>query len=196
MAFKPIVLGDNFEAFEGGGRPYLPESDYLFASVKIGPSKEDYDGDPYWRWTFRIADGRSSVGRTWTEIMSFSEKSQTFVASTLKVLGIDPAKVKAQVSRIDSYAAFERLTEQISTMCAGRKLGVLIGDDMPRNGKPQSKIMERYSEAEYAERKAQAPVAAVAPTPPVAGGASVTNGKGIEDLMASTLAEFSADTGL
>lgn len=177
MAFRPIKIDDSFLATEYG-RPYLGEGVFLFEVTGITPSKEDYDGEPYWRWHCRIVDGPRAVGRSWTHITTFKEEAHFGLGRMFNALGLNGSKMHGLV--IPTYQAFCQLAERVATAARGRRFGALVGDGAPRNGRPQSELLEIFSGDEYQARASRY----AAPQPSVEATAETS------DLVAEALKIF------
>ena len=188
MPFQGFKIDESFRPSEGG-RPYLPPGNYLAEVGGIRPSREEHDGYPYWRWSFRILKGADGIGRSLPFNATWKAEAQFSNASILQALGSDPTKLVGR--SFSTYAEFQKYTETISGKLTGRKIGLYVADGDPYKGNPQSEVYEFFSEADY-EKRAQAEAAnpgtaAARPQPTAA--APSSNGTSVEDELAGLFSE-------
>lgn len=179
MAFKGYTIDQSFAEDAGGGRPHLTEGYYLFEHNGITPSPEDLPDDKqsFWRYSLRIVEGPSNVGRTFPHRGYFGEKQ----FSHARVLFPVDAELAGKLAgrAVTTYAQHVDLASRVAQKVKGRRFGALVADGQPYQGRAQSELTESFDEAEFRKRVEMA--GSVVTT----GGANGSSGNRSENVAAS-----------
>lgn len=170
MAWHPITIDDSITRI-GGGSVHVREGQYLFALANIVPSKEDYEGEPHFRFELLFTDGPDPLakGQKITYIATFKEDAQFGLGGILTAIGgvkVDSLKGKAYAD----YSAWAKLAETLADRLKTKPLGGTVIDNN-YNGRISSRVDKVWPASEWENRRG-AVVASQTPTP----SAPATNG--------------------
>lgn len=152
MGFHPVTIDNTVTNVEGGSIR-VDEGTYRVKLVGITPSKEEYDGEPYFMWKCQFLEGpdAKAKGRTINYVSTFKEEAHFALGRIVNAIGkVDIAKLEGM--SIANYTAFEKLAASLYKRMPEARFGVVLADNNYK-GNTNSRIIECFPDSEWAERK-------------------------------------------
>lgn len=171
--WKPITIDASVTNIEGGQATVVKAGDYLlkvkdFKACTLEwlekQAKAGKDPKPWVRGTFEIVKGPEAVGRTYSELFSFSENA-FFRLGQLYARSANGDPTKLQGREFPTFKHFEAFASVLTKAMQGKEVGALVTREA-RDGTDRNQVAEFYVAADYDRRtQFQAPTNGTAPAP-------------------------------
>lgn len=164
MSFEPYQVEAGSLVNSGGGPPthFTDGAQYLWECTGVRPSAEDANGTGF-NWMLVAKDGPDNIGGTLRNYTSVSEKSRSFLAAMVEVVGLKTSAVETLMASVADYKKHAAVASVLDTKAKGKQFCSLVVDEVSAGYTNSKLVISSFLPAKDFVKATAAPKAVAAP---------------------------------